>query len=452
MAPASGIGVDRLLGRTIPCECGRTHEIPTRVVASEPGAVARVPEIVRDLTDPARALVVADRRTWRAAGERVEASLRGTTSVDRTVVPDDAHGALHASEELVAQIEAAVPDRYGVYLAVGSGTINDLTKELAHRRGRPYVVVTTAASMNGYTSSIVALLRGGLKTTGTAAPPVAVVADPEVLAAAPFELTLAGLGDLVSKPYSGCDWWLASLIVGEAFCPLPGRILGDAFDQALDVFPRLADRDPEAIGLLSELLILSGLTMTIAGGSSPASGGEHLVSHYWDMVHLRDQRPLQLHGAQVGVASVAMDALYAEVAEVEFDRATFRPDPGQESEHEIAAALGPLAEVVLPEWRAKLARRSARDLDTLRSRQAAVKREIASVLASGRKVRAALAAAGAPMWAAELGITRSELEAALRFGRAIRRRYTVLDVAAELGLLEGFAATYPDREKGVVAQ
>ena len=94
---------------------------------------------------------------------------------------------------------------------------------------------------------------------------------------------------------------------------MPGRLLNEAFDDALGPLARVGDGDPDAVVLLAKLLVLSGITMTIAGSSSPASGGEHLLSHYWDMINLRDDRPIRLHGAQVGVASVAMDALYAVV-------------------------------------------------------------------------------------------------------------------------------------------
>ncbi len=124
------------------------------------------------------------------------------------------------------------------------------------------------------------------------------------------------------------------------------------------------------------------------------------------------------------------------------------PDPGAGAEQELSDAFGSLAEAVWPQWRAKLARRSERDLELLQAHEAAIKAEIAVVLESGRKVRAALAGSGAPMWAADLGITRAELAAALRHGRKIRDRFTVLDVAAELGLLEDFAADYPDRKEG----
>jgi len=449
MARIDDILQGQLLGQSFDCECGRRHSVPTRVVDVEPGAVDRVPAILSQVVDARTALVIADRRTWQAAGERAHASLAAVIACDRRLLADGADGQLHASVEAVDRLEAATADAYEAYVAVGSGTVNDITKELAHRRRRPYVVVATAASMNGYTSSIVALLDRGLKTTGPATPPLAVIADPAVLAAAPLELTLAGLGDLVSKPYCGCDWWIASLVRGEAHCPQPQRILGEAFDSSLEVFPRLAGRDPAAVALLAKLLVVSGMTMTIAGSSSPASGGEHLLSHYWDMIRSRDGRPLGLHGAQVGVASLAMDALYARILDADFAGARFVPTPkdGADAEDGLREAFGSLAEAVLPQWRAKLARRGERDLELLHANEAAIKAEIAGVLATGRRVRAALAAAGAPMWAADLGITRGELAAAIRWGRAIRDRCTVLDVAAELGLLEDFAADCPDREQ-----
>ena len=440
-----------LLGSSFDCECGRRHHVPTRVVDAEPGAIDRVPPVLGALVEAKSALVVADRRTWAAAGERVSAALGSLIATDHVLLGDGADGQLHASVAAVDRLEAATGDAFDVYVAVGSGTVNDITKELAHRRRRPYVVVATAASMNGYTSSIVALIDRGLKTTRPATPPLAVVADPQVLAAAPLELTLAGLGDLVSKPYCGCDWWISSLVTGESFCPQPQRILSAAFESSLAALPRLARRDPEAVALLAKLLVVSGMTMTIAGSSSPASGGEHLLSHYWDMMRSRDGRPLGLHGAQVGVASLAMDTLYARVLDSDFGRAGFVPSPLAGAEDELRETFGSLAEAVWPEWRAKLARRSERDLEVLQANEAAIKAEITGVLSVGRKVRAALAGCGAPMWAADLGITREELAAALRHGRKIRNRYTVLDVASELGLLQAFGAAYPDREEAAPA-
>jgi len=406
----------------------------------EPNVADRIPGLLPSFVPGERILLIADRNTWEAAGERLAESLGESHSVECCLLKDDSTGHIHASVDLVEEILTAYPNEYDGFAAVGSGTVNDLTRAVAHRRERPYFVLATAASMNGYTSAIVALLEDGLKTTRTATPPVAVFADPAVLAEAPAELTLAGLGDLVSKPYCGCDWRIASLVKDEYHCDVPDQLLSAPFAQALEVFPWLANRDPEAITLLFRLLLVSGLSMAISGTSSPASGAEHLLSHYWDMVRLRDAAPLNLHGAQVGVGSLVIDRLYGEIFELDFQCASFVPNPGvDEARRDIEGNFGDLAPAVWPQWEAKIAARTERDLERLCRHESLIKGEIERTLAVGRKVRSVLTAAGAPVRAPELGVTAAELDAAIRQGRKIRNRYTALDVAAELGVLDLFA-------------
>ena len=406
----------------------------------EPNVADRIPGLLPSLVPGERILLIADRNTWKAAGERLAETLGESHSVECCLLKDDLSGHIHASVDLVEEILTAYPTEYDGFAAVGSGTVNDLTRAVAHRRERPYFVLATAASMNGYTSAIVALLEDGLKTTRTAIPPVAVFADPTVLAEAPAELTLAGLGDLVSKPYCGCDWRIASLVKDEYHCDVPDQLLSAPFAQALEVFPWLANRDPEAITLLFRLLLVSGLSMAISGTSSPASGAEHLLSHYWDMVRLRDAEPLNLHGAQVGVGSLVIDRLYRELFELDFQRASFVPNPGVDAaRRDIEDNFGDLAPAVWPQWEAKLAVRSERDLERLCEQESLIKGEIERTLAVGRKVRSVLTAAGAPVRTPDLGVTAADLDAAIRQSRKIRNRYTALDVAAELDVLDAFA-------------
>lgn len=431
---------DRVLGRELACTCGRAHRILTREVVVEKGIGDRMKEVLPSIVPGENALLIADNRTWEAAGGAVFDRLATHSKIDTCLLQDGPDGHIHASVELVDELAAAYGARYDYYVAVGSGTVNDLTKELAHRRRRPYCVVATAASMNGYTSAIVALLEGGLKTTREATPPVAVFADPDVLVRAPRELTLAGLGDLVSKPYCGCDWKIASLIKDEYHCPMPDRLLSAPFQRALEVFPRLSTGDPEAVTLLFKLLLISGLSMAVTGTSSPASGGEHLLSHYWDMTRLRDGAATNLHGAQVGVGSMVIDELYSRILNVDFCTAVFEPGPSpDEARRDIHTTFGSLAGAVWPQWRAKLEARSPRDVGRLCLHEQEIKDEIRHTLALGRRVWHALTAAGAPVRAGEIGVSATELAAAVRHGREIRTRFTVLDIAAELGILESFA-------------
>jgi glycerol-1-phosphate dehydrogenase [NAD(P)+] len=431
---------DRFLGQQFQCTCGETHEVVTRVAMIEPNMADHVSGLLPAIIPGERILLVADRNTWTAAGERLAEALSASHSVDCCLLRDDSFGHIHASVDLVDQILSAYPDEFDGFAAVGSGTVNDLTRAAAHRRQRPYFVFATAASMNGYTSAIVALLEKGLKTTRTATPPVAVFADPLVLAEAPAELTLAGLGDLVSKPYCGCDWKIASLIKGEPYCDAPEQLLSESFGRGLDVFPWLAARDPEAIESLFRLLLVSGLSMAISGTSSPASGAEHLLSHFWDMTRLRDGGRLNLHGAQVGVGSLVIDTLYREIYASDFASVDFKPNPNLiAARREIENDFGSLAEAVWPQWEAKLAARTECDLEQLCAEESTIKEEIERTLAVGARVRKVLASAGAPTEADDLGISNDELVLAVRHGRKIRNRYTALDVAAEIGILDAFA-------------
>ena len=415
----------------------------------EPNVVEQIPGLLPSLIPGERILLVADRNTWRAAGERLSAVLGASHSIECCLLRDDSSGHIHASVDLVEEILSAYPDEYDGLVAVGSGTVNDLTRAVAHRRERPYFVLATAASMNGYTSAIVALLENGLKTTRVATPPVAVFADPLLLAAAPAELTLAGLGDLISKPFCGCDWKIASLVRGEYHCKVPDRLLSVPFAQALDTFPRLAERDPKAITELFRLLLVSGLSMAISGTSSPASGAEHLLSHYWDMVRLRDGESPNLHGAQVGVGSMVIDQLYREIFELEFGDASFIQGPGVEAaRRDVEDRFGTLAPAVWPQWEAKLAARTELDLGRLREQENLIKIEIERTLAVGRQVRSVMTAAGAPTRAEQIGVSPAELDTAIRQGRKIRDRYTALDVAAELGILDRFADKFVAESAG----
>jgi glycerol-1-phosphate dehydrogenase [NAD(P)+] len=431
---------DRFLGTSFDCACGKQHHVRTRTVEIEPNVAERIPGLLPSLIPGERILLVADRNTWAAAGERLSAALGASHSIECCLLKEDSSGHIHASVDLVDEILAAYPDEYDGLAAVGSGTVNDLTRAVAHRRERPYFVLATAASMNGYTSAIVALLENGLKTTRTATPPVAVFADPLVLAEAPTGLTLAGLGDLISKPYCGCDWKIASLVRSEYHCEVPDQLLSVPFAQALEVFPWLANGDPDAITELFRLLLVSGLSMALSGTSSPASGAEHLLSHYWDMVRLRDGQSLNLHGAQVGVGSMVIDELYREIFDFDFQNATFLQGPGVEAaRRDVEERFGTLAEAVWPQWEAKLAARTELDLGRLREQESLIKGEIERTLAVGRKVRRVLTAAGAPIRANQIGVSPADLDAAIRQGRKIRDRYTALDVAAELGILDAFA-------------
>ena len=392
--------------------------------------------------------MVADPTTHRIAGERLVAGLAADglpcellvlkpRSAGATVVADD------ENVEAVARIVREARGSIVAGLAVGAGTINDLVKRATHQTRIPYGVLATAPSMNGYTSPIAAILSAGVKTVQEAQTPAAVVADVDILAAAPPRLIASGYGDLLSKPVSNADWRLSHWLTGSKYCADAIRLVEEGTRLLDGVAAGLKTGDREAVARLTGALILSGYAMALAGTSAPASGGEHLISHYLDMTHYGLGEPGDLHGCQVGVGTLASASLYERLfawdpasLEIEDRVAAWLSWPRYEEG--VRAHFGVLADSVIP-----LAREGYPDAAALRARLTRVKSEwpgFAARLRPGLRtaaaIRADLITAGCPTTFAELGCAPERARRAFYLGKDIRARYTVLHLCREIGRLE----------------
>ena len=299
----------------------------------------------------------------------------------------------HADAKTVASVAKSLEDASSA-VAIGSGTVNDLVKRAATMNQIPYVACGTAASMNGYASGIAAILDDGVKTTVPANPPIAIVLDTDVLAQAPARLTQAGLGDLISKPVSDSDWWLANAIEKTGYSSLPSKIVDHAVHAAVSAASGLPARVPEAHGALGEALILSGVAMVAAGSSSPASGGEHLISHLWDMENVANGKATRLHGAQVGVAT-CISAACTRSCLIVSDQSFKSHRPGQRNPHVLNRSMA-LAEAILRHAENKH-RRAHRRVAYLRDHWPEIREQLAERdIPSPQTIRNILDSAGAP--------------------------------------------------------
>lgn len=437
--------MDQWTGRESRCDCpDGVHRVPTRRVEFGEGVLDRLPEVAGALGLPGRWLVIGDPSTFAAAGDRVSDAGRSAGIPVETL---DLGAEVDVADPFVVQVRQAIDamataGRLILPVAVGSGTINDVVKMAAQEAGLPYVCCATAPSMNGYPSSISAIFRGGVKRTLPARPPVAIMADVDVLRTAPARLVASGFADLLSKPLCNSDWWLAHRMLGEPYCAVPVSIMADAVERLADRGRLVREGNPEAIDLLSAGLILSGFAMAAAGHSRPASGAEHLVSHFWDMIAHRDGTPLDLHGRQVGVGCLLALEVWHRVLAVSSDdilRAAERlPRPLDEHVGAIRRVYGSLAPGVEAEFtrkhvdgaaRADRLRGLARIWDEVRGR-------LRADLPAVSLHRQRLEAAGAPTSPEEVGQSAESARAAVRYGRYLRARYTVLDLAADLAVLE----------------
>jgi glycerol-1-phosphate dehydrogenase [NAD(P)+] len=424
-----------LFGRTFACSCGRTHRIEPRCVVYGDDAGQRLASLCADLTAGRRAAAVMDARTRAAAGADVAAALADEGwSVCELIVPDPSPERDPVCDEATKGALAARLGKVDLVVAVGSGVISDLGKWLAWEADLPTAVFATAASMNGYASANVAATVQGVKTLLRARPPAIVAAAPAVLIAAPREMTAAGLGDALAKSTSSADWYMNHVLFGDYYCRPSVELIADVEPLYLEHPEGIRRGQGPAMKALFDALLLTGVAMTMAETSSPASGGEHLISHTLDMMSALDGVEHDLHGRQVGVGTVMAAELYRRVLAVESPQLV--DAPGQVD----ADFWGPLAGAVGEQY-AQKADRLAAAKQTL-SRGGTwddLRQAVSPLLRRPETIRDCLGRAGAAQGAEDLGCDRQRVLAALLHAHEIRARFTVLDLAGLVGVMPAAA-------------
>lgn len=423
---------------------GLAHADQTRVVEVGRDVLPRTGRIVRDAMDVGGApiTVIADERTWVAAGEAVDASLRqaGLRVEPALVFPGTP--ALYAAYEHCETIRERLRTRGSLGVAVGAGTLNDLVKLASGELEQPYAVVGTAASMDGYTGFGAPMTRDGVKVTLPCPAPQVVIFDLDVAAAAPPAMVGSGYGDLAAKIPGGADWLLSDAVGWEPLDPLAWELVQGGVAEALARPADLVAGDPDAYAGLVNGLILSGLSMQVYGGTRPASGAEHYFSHLWELDHLgRDWDPPLSHGFKVAIGTLAMCAFYEcflarDLTHAEVARAVSAWPSWETVEQDIRSRLpGSLVEHCVRETRAKYLEAPA--LRTRLTRMAdawpELRPRLERQLVPARRLQAMLRDAGAPAVPEDIGLTAAQVRDTFPAAAYYRSRYSVLDLARELG-------------------
>jgi glycerol-1-phosphate dehydrogenase [NAD(P)+] len=423
--------------------------LATRRVLIQAGALNESAQVLRDALPAGVWALIADPVTFQVAGRQMEAALSaaGISLVKRIIEPRVKDQPVIADEDNVRQLaDWLQTNRPAAAIAVGAGTINDIVKRASFLRGMPCAVAPTAPSMNGYTSTIAAILADGVKTVQDCHGPAAVIADLDVLAKAPARMIAAGFGDLLSKPVSNADWRLSHDLTGSDYMPEIMTLIEEGNRWVTGIGARLRAAETEAVARLTGALMLSGFSMAVAGTSAPASGGEHLISHYLDMTHYAFGEPADLHGCQVGVGTRVAALIYERLLafdprRVDIDARVKRLIPWPEYERELARRFGKLTDAVRPHARDGYPTPAA-----LRARLQALTEgwdRITAPLRAGMRSAAAITRdlqdAGCPTTFGEMQVAPERARRSVTHSKDIRARYTVLHLCWELGMLDAWA-------------
>ena len=292
-----------------PCSCGREHQIAVKEILIEAGALEKLEEemsegMLREYISP---LVICDTNTYAATEELME------DIYDRCqVLVLDAEG-LQADRQAIRIVENNMEEDIDLILAVGAGTIHDISRYVAHTYKIPFISVPTAASGDGFVTTVAMMISDGGKKTVSSVAPICVYADTDIFSKAPQRLTAAGISDLMGKYICLADWKIASLVTGEYLCHETVKLEEKALKTVRSSIQDITEGEEDKCEQLMYALILSGLAMQMIGSSRPASCAEHHVTHLWDMEVING--PLDaLHGEKVSVATLLVLEEYKRIA------------------------------------------------------------------------------------------------------------------------------------------
>jgi len=405
-----------------------TLSVPTRSVVIADSLVGMEADMVAALDLEPPFAVVSDPDTNSVMGARIEHAIGSLGPVIKILLGNKPHADMHTAESLIAATQSA-----GTLIAVGSGTINDLCKYAAATQDRGCAVFATAPSMNGYTSVNSAITVHGHKKSLPALAPAGVFMDLEVLAAAPKRMIRSGLGDSICRATAQVDWLLSDLLFGSGYREAPFQLLAEDEGPLLANPEALLESDLNAMRRLARTLVLSGMGMSVCGGSYPASQGEHLISHYIEMMHPPGWQET-FHGEQIAVTACVMARLQ--------ERVLAGPPPRLAatavSRQSVLSHFGDeIGKACWDEFDKK--RLHEEDTEMLNARidqtWSEFRQELLPHMIPSDTIADILQRAGAPFRFSDIDLDRKFFLDAIYHAREIRNRYTFLDLAADAGMM-----------------
>ncbi len=304
------IDLEKLKKEFSDCPCGVKHELNIKEAVIGRGVKKDTGEILKRNGFGKKLLVVADKNTLKAADGVLDALNDFELSFK---VYEDLREATVSQVQIIKNL---LKNNDGV-ISVGTGSLNDICRKAAAEENKLLCLFATAPSMDGFASYSSPLVDGNFKITYPAKSPEVIIGDTEILSKAPAKLKSAGFGDMVGKYVGLIDWQISSIISGEYYCPKVAELTRKATDRIMSLADRITTEDCESAGAVMEALLLTGIGMSFTKTSRPASGTEHILSHYWECKKLLKGEISDFHGKKVGVATLLIMKEYEKLLKFE---------------------------------------------------------------------------------------------------------------------------------------
>ena len=421
-----------------PCPCGRPHTFSAEVHCGA-GVLRKLPDILRE-REIKKAFILTDENTYEVAGAQVCKLLNDEKlGYQSYTLPEKEP---HPDEQRVGAAVMHMEKGCDAVIGVGSGVINDIGKMLAALAGLPYIIVGTAPSMDGYASATSSMTRDGLKVSINTKAADVIIGDTDILKNAPLRMLRAGLGDMIAKYVSICEWRIASVITGEYYCEAVAQLIRDALRQCVERAEGLLNREADAVEAVFAGLVIGGVAMNYAGCSRPASGNEHYISHIVDMRAVEFGTAEDLHGIQCAIGTLETLRLYEKLQKITPDRekalSYVESFSYEDWATQLRSFLGRGAEsmIALEEKERKydVSAHKAR-LAVILSRWEEIMEIVRQELPASAEAERLLDTIGAPKTLADIGVD-APLSMIFRATKDIRDKYVLSRLLWDLGILD----------------
>jgi len=399
------------------CDCGMKHTCSIQHIIIGKDANTKLGALLGDYK---KILLVADTNTYATCGDVIKGQI-GDKLESLLIYQRD--GLLIPNEEAVEEMQAKLTGDTDLIVGIGSGVIQDTCKYVSHKAKLPYAIVATAPSMDGYASVGSAMIMGGMKVTYSAHVPEIIIGDIDVLKDAPMDMIQSGYGDILGKYSCLNDWKLARVVLGEYFCPYVYDLTMDMLVKTRDLGAKLLARDPDAIQTLMEAIIGVGVAMAFVGNSRPASGSEHHLSHYFEIVGILRGEDYFMHGTDVVYSSIYTQRIREQLLSMDAPREN-TPLTREKWEENIRAIYGKIADSVIA-LQDKMGWYNVDRIPTYREKWA----EIKDVLAEAPSVEdmiGYLSSIGLDIAEFDALYGQEKIDGALKFAKDLKDRYSVL--------------------------
>lgn len=422
------------------CQCGKIHKTNVEHCMIEAGAISRIPDYAKRF-GATKAFIVADQNTYPLAGEKIEAMLldHGIPAAryiykERRLEPDE-----RAVGSLMMHFDGACD----LIVGIGSGVINDICKLFAYLTKRPYIIVASAAYMDGYAAGSSTMPVEKIKTTIPAKCPDVIIGDLEILTGAPKHMAAAGLGDMLAKYISICEWRISNLINGEYYCERVAEFTRCSRNACVEEAAGLMTQDQSSMKKLFEGLINCGKAIDYAGVSRPGGGVEHYFCQICDMRGLEFGTAVASHGVQCALGTLYAIKCYQSLKHIVPDRQKAleyaKNFDFDDWSTQLRSFVGKGAEPMIAlegKEQKYSAEKHAKRLEVILENWEKILQIIDEELPSVKAFEEILRNIGLPTSIEQIGIEKDKLPMIMKCTKDIRDKYVLTRLLWDLGVLD----------------